>query len=385
MDALAYSQISNNLTTDQLNSTGLTNRFLQKAPDQTKFYSYLDSVLSNTTIKRACCNNLNRPGSTGDAFSVSVRIPVPTDFDFTKVPLGDFWSSFGYVDKSVAIPKSMCANTVPGYDYTTDSCQDFMTLYCNNAKAWYKDEIMINGRKYDDKDFFTYKPECGCFGDKPSYITGNPSPSCYMPTCDPNNSSVFIDSLSRGGCSATFCSSNLNVENLKAGGAVGVTSSVVQNCGQQSAGGTTPSTPSTPAVIPPQQSADNSSNGSNSGGSNESNTGESNGNNSNGSNTGNNSNESNTDNNSNGSNTGNNSNESNTGNNSNESNTGNNSNESNTGNNSNGSNTNTEQSSTTKKTIIPNVSNTIFYVMLIFGIIVLILCGYSLLKPRRRY
>lgn len=231
IDALVYTGIQNNLTNGQLNSSGLSTKIVPTDPSQTG--QFLNGILNQTTIKRACCNNLNRPGVTTDNFPVTVRIPIPANYDFGSNPLADTWKKFGYIDKTITVPKSMCGNVGGTFDYNSNQCQDFMALYCNNVKAFYKDEVATLGGKYSDDEFANYKPECACYGDQPPYLTGALPAVCFAPGCDPNNNQVFQDTNSRKNCTVTICQSNFNASGLSAGGSANINSKVNQQCGNQ--------------------------------------------------------------------------------------------------------------------------------------------------------
>jgi hypothetical protein len=147
--------------------------------------------------------------------------------------LADTWKKFGYIDKTITVPKSMCGNLGGTFDYNSNPCQDFMALYCNNVKAFYKDEVTTLGGKYSDDEFASYKPECACYGDQPPYLTGALPAVCFAPGCDPNNNQVFQDTNSRKNCTVTICQSNFNASGLSAGGNANINSKVNQQCGNQ--------------------------------------------------------------------------------------------------------------------------------------------------------
>mgnify|MGYP007013242671 CR=1 FL=1 len=260
IDALVYSGIKNNLSLTDLNTTGLSTRIV--APDPSQTTQYLDRMLDKTTIKRACCVNMGRPGITTSNFDVTVRLPIPTNYDFTGNPLSDTWKKFGYIDKTVSVPSSMCSGLDGTYNYNSDKCQDFMALYCNNVKAFYKNELSSTGGSYNDDEFSKYKPECSCYGDQPPYLTGALAPVCFAPGCDPNNSKVFQDTNSRQGCAVTICQSNFNAAGLTAGGAVSVNTKVQQTCGNQI---NQPTATTNPASITPVTSIQTQPVGTNTG------------------------------------------------------------------------------------------------------------------------
>ena len=231
LDALVYANIRNNLTPSQMTNTGLSTTIVPPNPSKTG--DYLDGILSETVIKRACCNNLNRSNVNSSSFAVPVRIPMPVDYIPGDNSLASVWKKFGYIDKTVYVPASMCGEYAPGHDYTTQKCQDFMALYCNNAKAFYKDELASLGASYNDAEWAQYKPECSCYGDQPNYLTGSIPHSCYAPGCGSDNPQAFLDIASRQPCSVTICQSNLNFAGMTVGEIANIDSKITQTCGNQ--------------------------------------------------------------------------------------------------------------------------------------------------------
>ena len=241
LDPLVYSGIKNNLTSQQLNDTGLTNSLTQG--------SNVNDILNNTTIKRACCIYKNRPNNNESTYTIPVRIPTYTKYTNNDPLINiNLWNKFNYIDKSVKIPKSMCDN-FPGYNYIDTKCQDFMALYCNNVKAFYKKQVESLNLSPSDDEFSKYKPECACYVDQPSYITGAVPAVCFAPGCDPNSSNIFQDSNSRNKCSVTICQASFDAKDVSVGGNANINSKVVQECGNSinkppsgtSSSGTSPS------------------------------------------------------------------------------------------------------------------------------------------------
>lgn len=233
IDALVYSNLKNNLQGPTLNKMSSV---IISSPGKS-INETLDNLLTDTIIKRACCNNHNRIGNEKlDKYVVNVRIPIPKDYDFSNVSdiQAQLYKKFGYIDKPVYVPASMCNKLNGTYDYNSNQCQDFMNTYCNTMNDFYQKEIDKHGGKYSDDEFYNYKPECGCYSKQPSYITGSGVPAvCYAPGCDPSNNNVFVDTNSRKGCSVTICQTNLDTSGLAAGGNVNINSKVAQQCGNQ--------------------------------------------------------------------------------------------------------------------------------------------------------
>jgi hypothetical protein len=82
-DALAHASIKNNLTEQQNLDKWKDSSILSKyaSMSSTDAKNKLNTVLSNTTIKRACCLGSQRPNNTPvDYYTVPVKIPVPKNF-----------------------------------------------------------------------------------------------------------------------------------------------------------------------------------------------------------------------------------------------------------------------------------------------------------------
>jgi hypothetical protein len=199
------------------------------------FQSDLDNIISNTTIKRACCvqkTDKNNP----DMYKINVKLPIPDGYIFDGDPVTSaLQQKLGYINKEVKIPKSLCDSS---YNGPSDNCDNFMYLYCNNAKSIYKNDVTLVGSVYSDDEFVTYAPECACYGNPPDFMknrnmSGLPK-TCYLNGCDPNNTGVYLDKTSREKpCNSTICSTIFNVDNIKAGGSANLNSAVTQNCGDQ--------------------------------------------------------------------------------------------------------------------------------------------------------
>lgn len=235
IDTLAYAYIQNNLTSEQLTSSGLSTKLIISNPSETN--QILSEMLDNTTIKRACCINKGRPMITSEQFPVTVRIPTPANYNYGTNPLSEVWKKFGYIDSTIYIPSSMCdaldAETGNQYNYNSQTCQDFMGLYCANVGAFYNSELKALNSPYDDNEFAQYKPECACFAEMPSYITGAIAAGCWAVGCDPNSNTAFVDTQSRTPCDVTICNTNLNLAGMSVGGAANINSKVSQQCGNQ--------------------------------------------------------------------------------------------------------------------------------------------------------
>ena len=97
----------------------------------------LDKLLSETTIKRACCLGKE---------NLYVRIPTPAGKIYNPDDEA-MEKKFNYVDKLVKIPKSMCPKLVPGYSKDSPQCDAFYNVYCDN--------IIKNFKKLKNKSVIT--------------------------------------------------------------------------------------------------------------------------------------------------------------------------------------------------------------------------------------
>lgn len=231
IDALLYTQIPNNLSPSNIIDSGLSSIF--NPPDPANSASYYNQQLNQTTLKKLCCMNLNRLGVDQSTFQTTIRIPVPSGYNFGTNPNADIWQKFGYIEKTISVPSSVC-KSIPGYDYTSDSCQKFMQLYCANMRTFYDDELSQIGGRYSDDEFSRYSPVCACYGKIPSYIKGVQNPSCIFPGCDVNNTNTFLPQSARTSCLATFCTANIDLSGAKVGGSINLNSKIQQNCGSES-------------------------------------------------------------------------------------------------------------------------------------------------------
>jgi hypothetical protein len=261
VDVLANTSIKNNLTSsEQLrywrNSVLMSGR---GTVSDNQIKDILDKTLENTTIKRACC--LGGVSATEpNTFAVRVRIPIPKDF---TTPLPDVNKKFGFIDKIVNVPASLCTdlpnagNPVtykkPARSDTTYNrpCDDFYKLYCANMLAFYIDEhqAVYPGKKIDSELFAKdYKPECACFNLNSDFPPNVPlSPRCLQYTGCSNDfydqGIAYLDFRSRERCpeNITICSQVIDLSNTNVGGNINISAELKNTCGNQpgwnSAGG----------------------------------------------------------------------------------------------------------------------------------------------------
>jgi hypothetical protein len=252
-DALASASIKNNMTSSDQIKYWRNTLFQNGTPSDSDVLGSLDRILSNTTIKRACCLRGPDPNN----FSVNVRIPIPKDYS-TDIP--DINNKFGYIDKAVTVPASMCKGlqTASGTaDYVkpdkndpsySGPCDDFYAVYCANMRAFYNDEYqsVYPGSTPDYNKFsLEYKPECACFNPNPTIPPGKLpyGPLCLMyPNCTAANNDrgvAYLDSMSRSKCpdSLTICNQVLDLSNSSAGGNIVVSPGLSNQCGMSSTSG----------------------------------------------------------------------------------------------------------------------------------------------------
>jgi len=198
----------------------------------------LNELLSQTTIKKACC--MGKQDITGKYFKTTVKIPVPKDYVPKPGEDTQFINKFGYVSKEVLVPIEMCPNNFkPPTGTNTQEvnnyegyCDRFMYAYCENEKYLYNKEA----DQPTNDEFSYYAPTCPCFIDPPEQFKLVPGvqPGCYAPGCTLANQSAYIDKGTRvrGGCDASFCISVQNIGGITATekSQAKLDNKVVQNC-----------------------------------------------------------------------------------------------------------------------------------------------------------
>lgn len=266
--ALVNASIQNNMTSAKQiaywQGTGTFSK-INGSTNATDIKTYLNNVLSNTTIKRACCLG----GPNKNNFTVNVRIPIPANYDTSDLPAIN--QSLGFIDKTVTVPSTLCNNlmikdgTLATYaknsptnpTYNT-ACDDFYAVYCANMRAQYNDEFstVYPGQTVDMNQFVQYyKPECSCYAwDVP------PAARMYSPmglgytnctSTDNDAGNVYLDPASRDPTKKpselVICSQLINLAGAQAGGDIHIDASLTQNCGNNpTMTPTITSTPSTP-------------------------------------------------------------------------------------------------------------------------------------------
>jgi hypothetical protein len=212
----------------------------------------LNAILSNTTIKRACCLASPIEGDP-DHYKVNVRVPVPKSWSANGNDQRNI--DYGFIDKAVKVPKSFC-DAVQSSDGTvkpyikpnkrdanySKQCDDFYSAYCPNMMTYFvKETKALNpDAQVDAKEFANfYKQECACldlFNIFPPNT--NLSARCLkFPQCNDSNGDqgvVYLDQESRKQCpdNITICSQIQNLAGASAGKDVNVKTFMENNCGQ---------------------------------------------------------------------------------------------------------------------------------------------------------
>ena len=269
-DALMYSQMQNVMTQDkdydfwrQANITGIDANSTKNEIDKK-----LNVILSNTTLKRACCLEKPEQKTPPDksVWQIDVRLPVPNIDKFqksTEQQLGPPEKLYNYYDKAILIPKTLCNSVVSSDGSKTSysrpkmgdnkigTCDVFYNTYCSNVKRIYEEQSNKDGRKPNDSEFaLSYKNECSCFAYPSPKV--NTSKRCLLyPGCTSSTNNVYLDNVSRKTCpeNITICNQEINLAEASIGGRVAIESKFEQACGNNNAGdesesGITPMKPS---------------------------------------------------------------------------------------------------------------------------------------------
>jgi hypothetical protein len=240
VDALLFTELKNGMSSSYINSSGLSTQF--NPPDPSNSNQYYNNILSQTALKKICCMNSQKPGSLS-TFTTTVKIPVPSGYNYGDNPNADVWKKFGYIKKNIEVPSSICNSIGSKYNYNaTQTCDPFMSLYCNNVIQFYQDELANLGEKYDPEsvatqvEFAKYSPECACYLPQPKWIPGTQNPTCFLQGCGDGNS--YQPANARKSCSnITFCNSVASLKTGNVGGSITFNPKITQNCGGKGTAG----------------------------------------------------------------------------------------------------------------------------------------------------
>jgi hypothetical protein len=233
LDPFIYSTMTLDMPSPSTQLTNLLNS-VQTAITPADF----DSILSGTTVKRACCMGSGTSPNVIPISSIPVKMPIPVNPapSSTVLNANPLYNKYGYMEKLVKVPSDLCGNYSPG----SQSCNDFMDVYCANVK---NDYINLNNGQFNASDWNSYSPECACYGQTltdmakttgtPSLFGGltNVAPMFYMPGCAAGIS--YLDPASRLNPSfdPTICSSIISLANSTSKGSINISDNT-SSCSQ---------------------------------------------------------------------------------------------------------------------------------------------------------
>jgi len=252
LNALIYTSIQNNIPQSDPRFNKLVTKLGLTSGEANVVSNQIDNILSETTLKRACCianqkgPNYSNQSADGKYIGIDVKIPTPPNYEYSNDSMGSTQKKFGYINTKMYIPKEMC-NQV-GIDLTNpnnnvDSCNKFFGAYCENQKYFYNLE---NSGEYNANEFFNYSNyECPCYADYPPRFFSDPGAEngggvCYLPNCalDTGGQLVYFDPASQAVnnvCTANICSQiNTTVAAEAMGqGTINISSENTMKCGIQ--------------------------------------------------------------------------------------------------------------------------------------------------------
>ena len=237
IDALVFTEIKNNVT-DNASLDDFQQKFGLNTTKVDEIRPQLDDILTRTTIKRACCLNKGKTG-TSSPYIINVRIPVPNSHNFSKETNADLNKKFNFIEKPVSVQDKFCPD---GYTYKSNKCNNFYGLYCANIRSFYNTQT--NGN-WNDLEFSKYKPECACYNREQAAMKGinGAQNNCFMPGCL-EGTGAYLDPTSKDPCSATICSQLIDMNNLKIGGTANIKLNLQNSCGKNSSTTSTVKDPS---------------------------------------------------------------------------------------------------------------------------------------------
>jgi hypothetical protein len=193
IDALVYTSLTNKITNDSNNYPDIYANIQNKiGPNNNEW----NSIISETTLKRACCNN---------STDINVKIPIPKDFVTEGI-----YSKYLFIEKPITVPTSMCKS-----DWNANYCAKFKNLYCANLFYNFRENLKNKNITFDMdiySDWEKYRQnDCATFtiGDIPKVITTDLSSACISPKfwdtvtqkcykqCEP---SIFTDTPDKKFC-----------------------------------------------------------------------------------------------------------------------------------------------------------------------------------------
>lgn len=227
MDSLVYASLENQY--NDTNSLAWFNRNI--SPSNTlpgtnvEKTIELNKILSETTIKRACCLGVDK---------IKVKIPIPMDTDLNQYTKKGIMEKYGYFEKEVTVPESLCNPSwkVKNPDTNRSQCDNFYTVYCKNKVNLYK---AGNKGNFNAVEFQDYSPDCVCYGDMPEVLrTANVAPKCALAGCETSleGGGYYVDPISRSAdCEMTICSQTFNASDVTVGGDASIMAKMNNQCG----------------------------------------------------------------------------------------------------------------------------------------------------------
>lgn len=228
-------QLDKNTSTEDAYTNFIKKLFGDK---QTHINSEFKDLLSQSTIKRACCMGYNSDDGDTNNYEISVKLPFNYDLADKMGATQDTikkWQKLGFINKPILVPKSLCPTgySRPAQEDKNESiCDRFMRAYCENVKEMYNSYIINVGGKYDENEYMNMSPECGCYADRLKEYGGNAPPLCYSPRCN-FSKTVYTDQNSRvqGGCPVQQCVTILNLgTSASLGGTAKIDTQSKQSC-----------------------------------------------------------------------------------------------------------------------------------------------------------
>ena len=193
------------------------------------FKKYMDDILSNSTIKLACCAGTKNDNNN---YNIDVKIPL-VDSEI----MDDINITYGFEDKNIEVPAFMCPSAYGQPDSTDNDknnkylCDDFINAYCMNEF----NEYIMRTRKlrspdrpnsFDVSRWAEYSPICACYPNFALYLSDNPEENGGIPRtkwinhCSSgiNGKTPYKDPYSRSVFSKPFniCNVTTNIGSLVA-------------------------------------------------------------------------------------------------------------------------------------------------------------------------
>ena len=148
------------------------------------FKKYMEDLLSNSTIKLACCAGTKNDNNN---YNIDVKIPL-VDSDIVS----DVYTAYGFEDKNIEVPSFMCPSAYGPPDSNDNDkdnkylCDDFISAYCMNEFNEYiirtrKNRSMDRPNSFDLSKWAEYSPICACYPNFALYMTDNPEENGGIP------------------------------------------------------------------------------------------------------------------------------------------------------------------------------------------------------------